>query len=54
MEKEKKAIHLGDVSNLSTKMAYVKKILNDDKGVEGEILVNTDLTNKGAVFREKV
>ena len=54
LENEKKAIHLGDVSNLSTKMAYVKKILNDEKGVEGEILVNTDLTNKGAVFREKV
>ena len=54
LEKEKKAIHLGDVSNLSTKMAYVKKILNDEKGVKGEILVNTDLTNKGAVFREKV
>ena len=54
LEKEKKAIHLGDVSNLSTKMAYVKKILNDEKGLEGEILVNTDLTNKGAVFREKV
>lgn len=54
LEKEKKAIHLGDVSNLSTKMAYVKKILNDEKGVEGEILVNTDLTNKGAAFREKV
>lgn len=54
LEKEKKAIHLGNVSNLSTKMAYVKKILNDEKGVEGEILVNTDLTNKGAVFREKV
>ena len=34
LEKEKKAIHLGDVSNLSTKMAYVKKILNDEKGVE--------------------
>ena len=30
LEKEKKAIHLGDVSNLSTKMAYVKKILNDE------------------------
>ena len=54
LEKEKKAIHLGDVSNLSTKMAYVKKILNDEKGVEGEILVNTYLTNKGAVLREKV
>ena len=54
LEKEKKAIHLGDVSNLSTKMAYVKKILNEEKGVEGEILVNTELTNKRAVFREKV
>ncbi len=54
LEKQKKTVHMGDVSNLGTKMSYVKKIINDEAGIEGEIIVNTDLTNKGAVFREKV
>ena len=54
LEKEKKLVHMGDVSNLSTKMSYIKKIIQDEAGIEGEIFVNTDLTNKGAVFREKV
>lgn len=54
LEKEKKLVHMGDVSNLSTKMSYINKIIQDEAGIEGEIFVNTDLTNKGAVFREKV
>ena len=54
LEKEKKLVHMGDVSNLSTKMSYINKIIQDEAGLEGEIFVNTDLTNKGAVFREKV
>ena len=54
LEKEKKLVHIGDVSNLSTKMSYINKIIQDEAGIEGEIFVNTDLTNKGAVFREKV
>lgn len=54
LEKEKKLVHMGDVSNLSTKMSYINKIIQDEAGIKGEIFVNTDLTNKGAVFREKV
>ena len=54
LEKEKKLVHMGDGSNLSTKMSYINKIIQDEAGIEGEIFVNTDLTNKGAVFREKV
>ncbi|MBR1802962.1 MAG: FtsQ-type POTRA domain-containing protein [Clostridia bacterium] len=51
---EKKTVHLGDTSQLSTKMLYIIKILEEEKKNEGEILVNTDLNNKGAIFREKV
>ena len=54
LKKEKKTVHLGDTSNLSTKMLYVISILEENKDVEGEILVNTDLNNKGAIFRRKV
>ena len=51
---EKKTVHLGDTSQLSTKMLYIIKILEEEKKNEGEILVNTDLNNKGAIFREQV
>lgn len=54
LEKEKKTVHIGDTANLSTKMLYIKSILEQNKNTEGEILVNTDLNNKGAIFRKKV
>lgn len=54
LKSEKKIVHMGDSSNLSTKMLYIKKILEEEKGVEGEIFVNTDLNSKGAVFRKKI
>ena len=54
LEKEKKKVHLGDTSNLSTKMLYIKTVMENEKDKEGEIFVNTDLSNKGAIFREKV
>jgi cell division protein FtsQ len=54
LKEEKKTVHLGDSSNLSTKMLYVISIIEENKGIEGEILVNTDLNNKGAIFRKKV
>lgn len=54
LKSEKKTIHVGDTSNLSTKMLYVKSILEQNKNIEGEILVNTDLSNKGAIFRKKI
>ena len=51
---EKKKIYLGDDSNLSTKMLYIVSILEENKDIEGEIFVNTDLNNKGAIFRKKI
>lgn len=54
LKSEKKNVHVGDTSNLSTKMLYVKKVLQNEKKKEGDIFVNTDLSTKGAVFREKV
>ena len=54
LKSEKKNVHVGDTSNLSTKMLYVKEVLQNEKKKEGDIFVNTDLSSKGAVFREKV
>ena len=51
---EKKKVYLGDDSNLSTKMLYIVSILEENKDIEGEIFVNTDLNNKGAIFRKKI
>lgn len=54
LKSEKKNVHVGDTSNLSTKMLYIKKVLQNEKKKEGDIFVNTDLSTKGAIFREKV
>lgn len=54
LNSEKKTVQMGDISNLSTKMLYIKSIIEQNKKIEGEILVNTDLSNKGAIFRKKV
>lgn len=54
LKAEKKNVHVGDASNLSTKMLYIKKVLQNEKKKEGDIFVNTDLSTKGAIFREKV
>ena len=52
LKSEKKNVHIGDCSNLSTKMLYIKSILEENKNIEGEIFVNTDLNNKVAIFRK--
>ena len=55
MQEEQKTIHLGDTSNLSNKMLYVVAIIEQEKGVEGDIFVNGDFNdNFKAYFREKV
>ncbi len=53
MDEEKKTIHLGDATNLSTRIPYVKAILTGEKGVEGDIFVNVDLNKQNAYFRRK-
>ena len=55
IEKEQKTIYLGDKTNLSNKIRYVQAIVNETKGLIGEIFVNGDLNNKfKPYFREKV
>lgn len=55
IEEEQKKIHIGDNTNLSNKMLYVKAIIEQTKGKAGEIFVNGDLNNKfQPYFREKV
>lgn len=51
---EKKRVHLGDTSNLDTKMPYIKVIMEREKDIEGEIFVNVDLRNKYPYFSENV
>lgn len=48
-------VHLGNSSNLGTKMLYVKAILQAQEGIEGDIFVNGDLNNGfQPFFRMKV
>lgn len=54
LKSENKTVHMGDCSNLSTKALYIRSILDENKNIEGEIFVNTDLNNKGAIFRKKI
>ena len=54
MDGEKKIVHLGDVSNLSNRMLYLKVALQDTKGLEGEIFINGDLNKDKAYFRQTI
>ena len=54
LEEEKKKIYLGEASNLSKQMRYIKVILEKEKGIEGDIFVNGDLNKSNPYFREKV
>lgn len=54
LESEDKTVYLGDDKNLSTKMLYVKEMLEREKGIEGEFFLNFDLNVKDPMFREKV
>ena len=52
---EKKMIHFGETNNLSSKILYVKSMIESEKDNEGEIFVNGDSNGKFRhFFREKV
>lgn len=53
MEKEQKVVYLGDASNLSNRMLYLKIILEKEKGIEGEVFIEGDLKTQKAFFRPK-
>ena len=44
LESKNKKINIGDTSNLTNKMLYVQKILENEDGKTGSIFVNGDLS----------
>ena len=54
LEKEKKTVYLGDISDLSTKMLWIKEFLSSEKNTEGIIYLNVNLNNERPYFREKI
>ena len=54
LESEDKTVYLGECSDLSTQMLYIKEMVEREKGFEGEFFVNMDLNTSNPVFREKV
>lgn len=52
MEEEKKIVYLGNASNLSSRMLYLKAVLEDTKGLTGEIFISGDLVKEKAFFRQ--
>ena len=54
LENEGKTVHLGECTDLSTQMLYVKEMIQREKGIEGDFFVDMDLNKINPVFREKV
>lgn len=54
METKEKTAHLGEASNLNTKILTIKAILEKTEGKAGDILVNMDLNREYPVFKERV
>ena len=55
MESEKKIIYIGDGSDINTKILYMKAVLEDEKGIEGELFMDGKTNKEGEfLFRQKV
>ena len=54
MDAEEKTIYLGDCSSLDERMIWIKNILEREKGIPGEIIVNMNLNSDKPFFRERV
>lgn len=54
LDTEGKVAYLGDCSNLSHRIQWVKTILEDRQGIDGDIVVNMNLNTKDPFFREKL
>ena len=52
-EKDKKKAYLGDASNLSERILWLKTILKKEKDNSGKIFINGDLNNGKVYFREE-
>ena len=54
LEKEKKIVHLGDLTNLSTKILWLNTFVEEEKKNEGIIYLNVNLNTDLPYFRESV
>ena len=54
LEKEKKTIYLGDATNLSNKILWINRLIEEEKRHEGIIYLNVNLNTDLPYFREKV
>lgn len=56
LEEKKKIVHLGDISNLSTKMLWIIRFNEEEKSTPGEIYLNMNLNNESnkPFFRKKI
>lgn len=56
LDTEKKVAHLGDCSEANTRILYLKKMIEEESGNEGEAFINGDLNTlkPRPYFREKV
>lgn len=51
LEKEGIKVHLGDCTELNTRILYLKSILETLQGKQGELFLNIDLNSQDAYFR---
>ncbi len=54
LETEGKTVYLGDCSELNTRILYIKSILEQEKGVSGELFLNVDLNEQKVHFKPSV
>lgn len=54
LEGEQKIVYLGDASSISTRMLYLKTIIEKEKNKQGEIFINGNINTDNVYFREKV
>lgn len=54
LDTEGKIAYLGEGTELNTRFLYIKAILKEQQGKQGEIFVNTDLNSEYVYFRENV
>jgi len=54
METEGKTVILGDTSDIATKMLHVKKIIEKEAGIEGEIIVDSVAKDSKSRFIQKI
>lgn len=51
---EGKTVYIGNASDINTKMMYIKVIIDDEKGIEGDIIIDSKLNSEKVIFRKKI